>query len=125
MFSILLVDDHADFRSSLSGLLRSQFPKIRVEEAGDGIEALDKLGQDPFDLVLMDVRLPGVTGITLTRLIKSTHAAPRVVILTGYDLPQYREAAFDSGADGFLYKGGGSCMNDLFVQVTEAMDAKH
>ena len=124
MFCLLLVDDHTGYRRTVSGLLRSRFPEIQVEEAGDAVEALDKVARYSIDLVLMDIRLPGENGIELTRVIKSAHLATSVVILSGYDLPQYRQAAFRGGADCFLYKGEDSCLNDVLARVAGAIDTK-
>lgn len=123
MFQALIVDDHAGFRSSVSALLRRRFPDIRVHEAADGVETRRAIGAGALDFVLMDVSLPGESGIDLTRLIKSAFERIVVVILTGHDLPQYRQAAFRNGADCFLYKGSPSCPADIVARVEGAMAA--
>ena len=78
---------------------------MTVEEAVDGPEALEKVKAFPPELVFMDIRLPGESGLELTKTIKRTHPEIRVVILTDYNFPEYREAALDSGADDFVVKG--------------------
>jgi len=57
------------------------------------------------DLIFMDIRLPGRNGLELTRLIKEVDSTVEVVILTSYDIPEYRDAAFQSGASQFFTKG--------------------
>jgi two-component system response regulator YesN len=124
MFHVLVVDDHAAFRASVVSALRRQCAQIRVEEAGDGPEALRAIEAFATDLVLLDIKLPYGNGIELTKAIKASHASVTVVILTGYDLPQYRQAAFRNGADCFLYKGAASCMNDVVAQVEGTIRAR-
>jgi len=76
-----------------------------VEEAVDGAEALEKVKAFRPDLIFMDIRLPGETGLELTKKIKASHPEIVIIILTHYDLPEYREAANDGGADDFIPKG--------------------
>jgi len=121
MFRILAVDDHAGFRGSVCAVLRTAFPQIEVDEAGDGPEALRTIGGCATAMVLLDIKLPGGNGIELTKVIKAKYAPIIVVILTGYDIPQYRQAAFRNGADCFIYKGSASCMNDVLARVEGAM----
>jgi len=123
VFRVLVVDDHAVFRDSVCTVLRNRFPWIELEEAGDGPRALRMVGRCAPDMVLLDVRLPGGNGIELTKTIRGMCPSVTAVILTGYNLPQYREAAFRNGADCFLYKGSVSCMNDVVARVEGAIRA--
>ena len=123
MFRALIVDDHAGFRDSITAMLRTQFPQVSVGEAGDARAALRSIRDSVTDLVLLDIKVPGGNGIELAKVIKETSASITVVILTVYDLPQYRQAAFRNGADCFLYKGSTSCMNDILVLVEGAISA--
>ena len=108
MFQILIVEDNAPFRQSLREMLCEQFPTMRVEEAQDGEDALDKLETISAHLVFMDIKLPGQSGLEVTKTIKARYPEVRVIILTSYDLPEYREAASQYGADYFLSKGSSS-----------------
>ena len=108
MFQMLIVDDNAPFRQSLREMLREQFSAMGVEEAEDGENALDKIKTLSPHLVFMDIKLPGLNGLEVTREIKARHPGIRVIILTSYDLPEYREAAENYGADYFLSKGSSS-----------------
>ena len=108
MFQILIVEDNAPFRQSLREMLCEQFPTMGIEEAGDGEDALGKIGTLSPHLVFMDIKLPGQNGLEVTREIKARYPGIRVIILTSYDLPEYREAAENYGADYFLSKGSSS-----------------
>jgi DNA-binding NarL/FixJ family response regulator len=101
----LIVEDNVTFRRAFKEVLCKTFPLMAVEEAQDGVEALKKIETFVPDLVFMDIRLPGQTGLELTKKIKASHPEVTVIILTDYNLPEYREAAFDSGADDFVVKG--------------------
>ena len=86
MFQILIVEDNAPFRQSLREMLCEQFPAMGIEEAGDGEDALDKIENLSPHLVFMDLKLPGQSGLEVTREIKARHPEIRVIILTSYDL---------------------------------------
>jgi len=104
-FKVMLVEDDECFRRSLAGLLRSKFPCIVIEEARDGAEAMEKVERLLPQLIFMDIKLPGQSGLELTKRIKTLHPEMNVVMLTSYDSPEYREAARASGAYSFLSKG--------------------
>ena len=121
MFHALIVDDHSGFRGSVSNLLHQRFPFIEVDEVDRGVDALRRIRERGADLVLLDIRLSGVSGILLTKTIKSGWDGITVVVLSAFDLPQYRQAAFRSGADCFLYKGSPSFLNDVIARVEGAI----
>ena len=122
MFKTLLVEDNAPFRQSLKEMLSERFPAMGVEEAEDGEEALEKIEATVPHLVFMDIKLPGENGLEVTRKIKARYAEIRVVILTSFDLPEYREAAKQHGADYFLSKES-STRADILTLV-ESIHAK-
>ncbi len=105
MFKILIVEDNLSFRYSLKELLGTRFPRIVIEEAGDGNEAIQKVDSFSPDLVFMDLRLPGESGLDLTKKMKAQYPETKILILTSYDIPEYREAAARYGATEFLVKG--------------------
>ncbi|QJU55837.1 response regulator transcription factor [Herbiconiux sp. SALV-R1] len=85
-------------------VLESQ-PGIEVVgEAGDGREAIDTVARLRPDVVLMDVRMPGLDGIEATRAIVAANPASRIIILTTFDLDEYAFAGLNAGASGFLLK---------------------
>ena len=104
-FKVLIVEDSALFRESLTVSLQERFPFVEFYGAGDGEEALQKVETYHPNLIFMDIRLPGESGLELTRKIKTSHPDIVIIILTSYDLPEYREAAARYKADYFLSKG--------------------
>jgi DNA-binding NarL/FixJ family response regulator len=104
MFRILIVENNPHFRGILRGMLSERFPDVAISEAADGMEALRDVKDPPPDLVFMDIELPGENGLIITRKIKTAHPEVMVAVLTQYDLPEYEEAAFSSGASYFLPK---------------------
>ena len=108
MFKTLIVEDNALIRETLKGLFTRHFSSMIVEEASDGKKAMEKVGFFQPDLILMDLRLPGESGLELTQKIKIMDSNVKVVILTGDHAPEYKEMAARYGADGFLVKGGAS-----------------
>ena len=101
---ILILEDNAPFRQILRESLQTSFPTIAIDEVADGAEALQKVDAFLPDLIFMDIGLPGENGLELTKKIKATHPSIIILILTSYDMPEYREAAFQYGADRFLCK---------------------
>ncbi len=103
-FRVMLVEDEEDFRRILAGFLLVKFPSIVLEEVGDGKEAMERMPDFLPDLVFMDINLPGENGLKVTRRIKALYPGTKVVILTSYDFPEYREAARACGAYQFFSK---------------------
>jgi DNA-binding NarL/FixJ family response regulator len=104
MAKILIVEDNATFRQSLKELLFTRFPSMAFEEAGDGEEALKKINDGVPDIIFMDIKLPGENGLQITKKVKTKYPQVVIIILTYYDLPEHREAAFQCGANHFLSK---------------------
>jgi len=105
MCKTLIVEDNVTFRHSFKELLGARFPSMAVQEAGDGEEALRQIDALVPDIVFMDIKLPGENGLQVTRRIKTRYPDIIVIILTHYDLPEHRDAAFQCGASHFLPKG--------------------
>ena len=102
---VVLVDDQALVRSGFAMLVGSQRDLRVVGEAADGLQALDLLDRVTADVVLMDVRMPGLDGVEATRRIVAAHPGrPRILVLTTFDLDEYAFAALRAGASGFLLK---------------------
>src|SRR5512137_2298290 len=104
MFRVLLVDDNRFFREAFKNDFSLQFPSAVIEEAADSDQALQKIKGTLPHLIFMDIRMPGMNGLQLTEKIKGETPNIRIAILTGYDLPEYREAALQCGADRFFVK---------------------
>lgn len=101
---VLIADDHALFRRGLNMVLESEVGIDVVAEAEDGEDAIGKSEEFAPDVVLMDVRMPGMDGIEATRRIVQSGGRSRVLILTTFDLDEYAYAALRAGASGFLLK---------------------
>ena len=101
---VLIVEDNDRFRQAFKDNLQIVSPDLRIEEAIEGKECLEKVETFSPQLVFMDIRLPGENGLSLTKKIKANHPEMLVVVLTSYDNPEYRDAALQSGASRFVSK---------------------
>lgn len=79
----LIVDDQVEVRETLRGCLEEA--GFEVTEAGDGEEAVSKGREEHFDLVLMDIRMPKMDGITAAKLLLKEKSKPKIIVITGYD----------------------------------------
>ncbi|HEY3436426.1 MAG TPA: response regulator transcription factor [Actinotalea sp.] len=104
MTTVLLVDDQALLRLGFRLVLEAEEDLVVVGEAGDGASAVRQVAALDPDVVLMDVRMPGMNGIEATERIVAEHGRTRVLILTTFDLDEYAFAALRAGASGFLLK---------------------
>ena len=100
----LIVENNATYRGLLRDSLQSLFPSMMIQEATEGNEALQKIDALRPELIFMDIRLPGESGLQLTHRIKTNYPDTKVIIMTAYDVPEYREAATRCGASCFLPK---------------------
>jgi DNA-binding NarL/FixJ family response regulator len=103
---VFVVDDQALVRAGFRMILEAESDLVVAGEAADGEEAFARITADPPDVVLMDVRMPGVDGIEATRRILGdpVHAAVRVIMLTTFDMDEYVYDALRAGASGFVLK---------------------
>lgn len=106
---VLLVDDQAMIRVGLRTILDASPGFDVVGDVGDGLAALAFLAAEPVDLVLMDIRMPGIDGVETTRRIRETIPAEqtRIVVLTTFEQDATVLSALRAGANGFLGKGVG------------------
>ena len=110
---VLIADDSEVVCQRLTALL-SELPGVEVVgQARDSSEAISFIQELQPDLVILDIRMPGGSGIDVLRTIKKNDFAPRVIVLTNYPYPQYRKACMDAGAEFFLDK------STEFEKVTE------
>jgi DNA-binding NarL/FixJ family response regulator len=103
---VFVVDDQALVRAGFRMILEAESDLVVAGEAGDGDEAVARISADPPDVVLMDVRMPGVDGIEATRRLLGdpAHAGVRVIMLTTFDMDEYVYDALRAGASGFVLK---------------------
>ncbi|MEV6332437.1 response regulator transcription factor [Streptomyces sp. NPDC051909] len=104
MTTVLIADDQPMQRFGFRMLLESQDDMTVVDEAGNGTEAVRLADRHHPDVVLMDIRMPGLDGIEATRRIAATGSRTRVLIVTTFDLDEYAYEGLRAGASGFLVK---------------------
>jgi len=100
----LIVEDNGSYREIVRDTLKTVFPSMVIQEASEGQEALQKVEAFHPQLILMDIRLPDENGLHLTERIKTSHPDTKVLIMTGFDSVEYREAAIRCGANGYIAK---------------------
>jgi DNA-binding NarL/FixJ family response regulator len=101
---VLIADDQALLRGSMRVLIETEQDLLVVGEAGTGVEAVEQVQAVRPDVVLMDVRMPDMDGIEATRRITAHEQAPRILVLTTFDVDDYVYSALRAGASGFLLK---------------------
>ena len=101
---ILVVDDDAAFRQRVKAFFAREADMEVVAEASDGEEAITKAQELKPDVVLMDVRMPGLNGVSATRKLREEMPEVKVIMLSVFDLPEYKDAAMVSGASGYVVK---------------------
>lgn len=104
MTTVLIADDQPMQRFGFRMLLESQDDMTVVGEAGNGNEAVHLVARHHPDVVLMDIRMPGLDGIEATRRIIASGARTRILIVTTFDLDAYAYDGLRAGASGFLVK---------------------
>jgi len=112
---VLIVEDSRLFRDLFKETFHDRFPSVEIYEAVDGEEGLQKIEASRPNLIFMDIRLPGENGLEVTKKVKARYPSIIVIILTGYDLPEYREAS-RRYADYFFSKDSSTAEN-IFTLV--------
>jgi DNA-binding NarL/FixJ family response regulator len=100
--SVLVVDDHSIVRKGICGLLSDEPGLDVVCEVASGEEAVSKAHSLKPDLILLDISLPGISGIAAARLIRKVSPQSRIIFLSQHDSPQMVREAFKSGGDGYV-----------------------
>jgi len=117
---VLIVDDEDRFRHTLRKLLEAN--GYNVEEAGDGYEALEKVKESKFDVILLDVKMPGMHGVEVLAKLKKLDPLPEVIILTGHASVDIAVQMIKLGGYEYLLK---PCPTDeIIVKIDEAHEKK-
>jgi DNA-binding NarL/FixJ family response regulator len=101
---VVIVDDHPVVRFGLAAIIGLQPDMTVVGEAGSGEEACDACAKRPADVVLMDLRLPRMSGVEAIRALRKTHPKLRYIVLTTYDGDEDIHRALEAGAQAYLLK---------------------
>ena len=104
MITVALVDDDPMVRTGLNFILKGEDGIDVAWQAGDGAETLTKLRDRPVDVVLLDVRMPGLDGLATLEELRGWQTRPRVIVLTTFNTDDYVVRALKLGADAFLLK---------------------
>ena len=104
MIHLAIVDDHEIVRAGFREMLAEELDLILAFEAASGEEALERLRETPCELILLDLSLPGLSGVDVLRAVRQRHQEVRVLVLSGFPEECYAVAMLRNGADGYLCK---------------------
>lgn len=119
-FNVLLVDDEPDFLHPLVKRLVRR--NLNVESAGNGQEAINIINNKPVDVVVLDVKMPGMSGLELLRAIKASHDEIEVILLSGHASIDTAMEGLSCGAFDYLMKPVD--FNELFFKIQDAFEKK-
>ncbi len=119
MLKLLIVDDHAGVRTMIRQL--AALPPEAVRECASGEEAVRLVDELTPDIVTMDLRLPGLSGLAATRAICASRPSVKVVMVSALDQPELRRAAAIAGATGYVVKDNLSALQPLFSECIPAV----
>ncbi len=115
---IMIVDDHPVVRRGLRTLLEVQEGWEIIDEAADGLEAVEKADRLAPDVILLDISMPRMNGLEACRLIRKTLPGSEILIVTQHDSPQMMREAMEAGARGYVVKSNAG--RDLLAAVEAA-----
>lgn len=118
MLQVAIVDDHEIVRAGLREILADELGIAIAFEAASGEEALARLQEVPCDVLLLDLALPGQSGVDVLRILRQRHPELRVLVLTGYPEERYALAMIRHGADGYLCK---ECSHDELLLAVRTL----
>jgi two-component system invasion response regulator UvrY len=119
MTKILIADDHELLRRGLKQILAEAFPELAVGEAADARQTLESVAKQAWDVVLLDINMPGRSGIDVLQDLKSLYPQLPVVVLSAFPEKDYAIRAFKLGASGYVSKQSAS--SELIAAVRKAM----
>ena len=104
MITLMLVDDHAVVRMGLKAMLGLEPDFVVVAEAEDAAEAVRLYGEHRPDVMLLDLRMPGESGVAVVQRVRAVHPEARIIMLTSFDLEEEVFQSLDAGAQGYVLK---------------------
>ncbi len=120
MKKVLIADDHSVVRAGLKDIIRDLSPGVVIEEVTDGQLALDKIENDKFDLIILDISMPGKSGLNVLEVLRNRNRQERVLMLSMHSQEQYAIRAFKLGASGYLSKD--SAPEELAQAIRKIME---
>jgi DNA-binding NarL/FixJ family response regulator len=112
---VLIADDHPVIREGLKQILKKVDAISFIDEAIDGNETIDKIEKNEFDLIIMDISMPGKTGLDILKTLKDKNEKAHILILSVHPQEQYAIRAFKLGASGYL------CKNSVYEELATAI----
>ena len=105
IWKVLIIEGNDHFRQTLKEFLTPRYQNLIFDEARDGSEGIEKFSVFKPNIVFIDVRLPDRIGLDLIDIMRAINPQVRIIMMSNYDLPEYREAAVRKGSDFFIQKG--------------------
>lgn len=121
-FSVLIADDHKIVRHGLKKILEDEFSEVTIGEASRDTEIAEQLEKSKWDLVILDISMPGKSGLEVLKDIKATHPKIPVLILSMYPEEQFALRVMKSGASGYIRKD--SAPEELVDAVNEILEGR-
>jgi DNA-binding NarL/FixJ family response regulator len=116
---IVIVEDHSIMRAVLTRLIERE-PHLSVsEQASSGEEALSLMADDPPDLVLVDISLPGISGISLIKKLRERHPDILGLVVSGHKASIYGQEVFEAGARGYVEKANAHAIIDAINHILD------
>jgi DNA-binding NarL/FixJ family response regulator len=112
---IVIAEDHAGMRNSLKKWLSTIFQYYEIRDAGTGEDTVELCKKTKPEVVVMDIKLPGINGIEATRQIKKILPDTKIIVLTIYDIPVFQVGAHEAGASAFISK------NNMYKELIPAI----
>jgi len=124
MIKILIIDGNVPFRQALAKIIDCRLPEVSIEEASDGVLALEKIKSSLPCLVFVDIHLPGIDGLAYVKKIKQIVPESIIIAFTRYDFPEFQTTLYQSGADHFIPKDTwtGEEMLNLVESIVKLQD---
>lgn len=120
MKKVLIADDHSVVRAGLKDIIRDLSPGVVVEEVTDGQLALDKIENDKYDLIILDISMPVKSGLNVLEVLRNRNRHERVLMLSMHSQEQYAIRAFKLGASGYLSKD--SAPEELALAIRKILE---
>jgi two-component system invasion response regulator UvrY len=117
---ILIADDHALFREGLKQILQENFEGAVLDQASNGYEVLDKISGNDYDLLLLDIAMPGISGLDVLKQLRIIRPKLHALVLSMYPEGQYAVRAIRAGASGYLTKRSAS--DELIEAINKVLN---
>jgi len=120
--NFLVADDHAIVRKGLVQLIREEFPSAEIIEVSDSFQVLEMVRKSHFDLIMLDISMPGKNGIEILKQIKAEKIKSPVLMLSMHSEDQYAMRTLKAGASGFLNKD--TATEELIIAINKILSGK-